>query len=69
MWFDIQAANELAKERVERGMRNAQLEARMQGYDQPPRRGFNLLKRLTSLFQRKSVQTPAPTVPTRRRTV
>lgn len=69
MWFDSQAVNEMAKERIETGMRNAQMEARLRGYDQPPRRRFNLVAAITRLFQgRRPEPVNTPETKTQRRT-
>ena len=69
MWFDIQVANEMAKERIENGVRHAQREAQALGYVPQPRRSFNLIETFANLFQgRKSIQAPAPETKTQRQT-
>ncbi len=69
MWLDIQVANEMAKERIEIGVRNAQREAQLLGYVDRPVNRFNVAAAFSKLFQgRKSTPAIAPEANAQRQT-
>lgn len=68
-WLEIQVANDMAKERIDNGVRYAQREAQLLGYVDRPANRFNLAAALSKLFQgRKSTPAIAPEANAQRQT-